>query len=175
MALDSSVLKSKINTEFTTPIPNKPMEAHAEALAEAYDKYCEEAKTAFGAGLSVRGKSDFKSTFLSVINIPVPTLANYGLAIQSACIAYWGICQFPLGSGIPPALSTQLSIVISPPTPVIGTPIALGLSAGLTAQPAADVIGSSMDIGTKTVTTTHSGLSIVFPNPPTSVGPVPIN
>jgi len=171
MPLATGQLITDLTAEFTTPIPNKTMSDHAEALAEAYDDYCFLAATAYGAPLLTGGKSSFKSTFLSVINIPVPTIANYGLAIQSACQAYWAAAAFSVNTSPPPGMSPETLVVIAPPLPVIAGPITIGLAVSLAAAACANVLAGAEDVGTKTVTTTHTGIVGIIP---TVIGPTPI-
>lgn len=172
MALATGGLITALTTEFSPPpIPGKLMDDHADALAEAYNTYCLLATTSFGAPLVSGGKSSFKSTFLSVMTLPVPTIANYGLAIQSACIAYWVPAVFTVGASPPPGMAPELSIVVSPPLPVIAVVITAGLVVSLSASACATIIATAMDTGTRTVTTTHTGIVGIVP---AVVGPVPI-
>jgi hypothetical protein len=174
MPLIVSSLENELIVEFTTPNPEKKISDHAKALGEAYNNYCMSATTAYGGMLTVNGLSSFISTFTSVMLIPIPTLFNYCLAIESACISYWASSSFSLLIGIPPGFINQSQIIISPPvSQTISSPINSALSlGGTTPNAAAKIISSAMNIGTKTVTTTHFG--VLISGNPSSIGPTPI-
>lgn len=159
MAFNKTDLESDLVKEFTiNEKTNKTLSDHGDALADAYDKYCKEITTKYGAKLIITGKDNFKSTFISVISaLTVPTLANYGSAIQSACSTYWANSSFPLLIGAPPTFASQTKIEISPPSVNAGL-ITTDLSPGVSASKAAEIIAENMDIGTKTITTTHTGI-----------------
>ncbi len=156
------------------PIP-KTMQDHANAVGEAYDKFCKALTTSYGGSLVSTGKSQFISTFMSTINIPVPTLSNYGLALELGAIAYWLNSVFPLLTGLPPGFGTQLTITQTVPVGVqVGT-LALSVPGG-TADTVATIVGTALSVGTLTgVLTTHTGLTPPLPVPaPITAGPSPL-
>ena len=161
MAFNKTILQNDLVIEFTVnEKTNKTLSDHGDALADAYDKYCKEITTKYGAKLIITGKNNFKSTFISVIStLAIPTLLNYGLAIQSACSSYWLNSSFPLPIGTPPIFSSQIKIQISSPN-VSSSLITTGLSPGVSASKAAEIISDAMDTGTKIITTTHTGILI---------------
>lgn len=172
MAFNKELLQSELLLEFTTEMPQKIMTNHANALGDAYDNYCQLITTKYFSKLLTTGKSSFISTFMSIIQIDVPILSNYSLAIESACISYWTSSSFPLISGIPITMSSQTTIIITPPAVnSMSSTITDKLSLGLNASNAAKEIADAIDIATKTVTTTHSGLSKITPFPLITDGP----
>lgn len=172
MAFNKELLQSELLVEFTTEMPQKTMTNHANALGTAYDNYCKLITTKYLSTLLTTGKSSFISTFISIIQVSIPILSNYGLAIESACISYWTSSSFPLISGIPLTMSSQASIKITPP--VVGSMssiITTKLSPGLNASSAAKELADAIDTATKTVTTLHSGPSKISPFPTITDGP----
>lgn len=173
--INTSTLISDIEADLGSSSPSKTMSDHAEALGEAYDQFCSALTTSYGGSLEVRGKSSFISTFLSTVNIPIPTLDNYGLAIQLGAVAYWASSSFSLLSGLPPGFASQSLIVQTPPVGINLGMVALATPGG-NASTVASIIGNALSTGTISgVQTTHTGLTPPAPIPvPIVAGPSPL-
>ncbi|MCP4650353.1 MAG: hypothetical protein GY853_09790 [PVC group bacterium] len=162
MALDKSILKTKLESWMNSPYD--VLNDAANAFADAYDLYCQDAIDPASNALLLANKQAVIDAFNTITNND--TASTAAVKIEGGMILYWTGATFDFQS---PQLSSVVTVSILPSTisPTLTT-IFSDISSSTTVSTKATQISDLFDTVTKTVIVT-----ITLPSPTSPIiGPI---